>query len=525
MTGSSGAGAQRASAPDLLSGGPHRLRARARNALRHPMRIGVVAGAVFLLTLLALIVVPAGQRRAAEQSPDVQRRVDTLPILAREHDVGARRALAQRTLDSLRGTLVAADSADSAAAERPRRGPVSAADSVALMVRELTRLLGRADRDPLPASYRELGGARALAADLRVAPLLDSLADVERAQRAYGTGATLDSGYVALTERARAIGLMLAAIGRDRRSALRGDAPGDSIAMRAHLDTLSREAEATDRQLASARQVNARALATLASARERANVNAPPLAMLVAALALALALGGATSLALELADPRLADDVDARRATGAEILGELPEEGATGLREATERLLGRVASPLEPGTRLAIVATDSADAARVALSLAGTVSGSGRSVLLVDTDTREARSCAALRRPATPGVADVLARGATWTGVLQAHVGSHVAPLDVIPPGAPLKFAPGTIAMDEAAAALAALADSYDLTIITVTPADTAIAEALLAPARVTGALLVAIRGETPLTALTRMRERLASRGVTVHGLALLLPA
>lgn len=525
MTGSSGVGAQRASAPELFSGGASRLRARARNALRHPVRIGVVAGAVFLLSLLALIVVPAGQRRAAERSPDAQRRLDTLPILAREHDVGARRARTQRALDSLRTALVAADSADSAAAERPRRGPVSATDSVAHMVRELTRLLGRAERAPLPASYRELGGARALASDLRVAPLLDSLADVERAQRAYGTSATLDSGYVALTERARGIGRALAAIARDRRSALRGDVPGDSVAMRLRLDTLAREADATDRQLVLARQVNARALAALSSARERANVNAPPLAMLVAALALGLALGGAASLALELADPRLADEADAWLAAGAEILGELPEEGGVGLREATERLLGRVASPLEPGTRLAIVAADSAAAARVAVSLAGTVTAAGRSVLLVDTDTREARSCAALRRAATPGVADVLARGTTWTAVLQAHVGSHVAPLDVIAPGAPLKFAPGTIAMDQAAAALSVLADGYDLTIVTVTPADTAIAEAMLAPARVTGALLVATRGETPLTALTRMRDRLANRGVTVRGLALLLPS
>ncbi|MBI3791670.1 MAG: hypothetical protein HY275_12445 [Gemmatimonadetes bacterium] len=525
MTTPSGAEALAASAPELLSGGAPWLRARARNALRHPVRIGVVAGAVFLVTLIALIVVPAGQRRAAEQSPVALRRLDTLPILAREHDLDARRQRATRALDSLRHALVAADSADSAAAERPRRATLAATDSTAAQVRELTRLLARADRAPLPATYRELATARALAGDATIAARVDALAAIERLQRAYGTAPAIDSGYLALSERARGIGDELVAIARARRSALRGDAPEDTLRLRARLDTLGREIDATDRQLVLARQVNARAQAAIAAARERANLDAPPIAMLLAALALGLALGGATSLGLELAQPRYGAAVDAWRVTGAGVVATLPSEAGPDLRDATERLAGRVLAPLAPGTRLAVVASDAAHAAHVAVALAGALAAQGRSVLVVDTDTREARSANLLRRPATPGLTDALARGASWESVVQRHIGSHAPPLDVLPPGAPLKFAPGTIAADEGAARLGVLADGYDLTLMTVTPADTPIAEALLAPARVATAIMVVEEGETLLGPLGRARARLAARGVRVAGVVVVASA
>lgn len=522
MTGQPGAEAQGASAPELFPGGAPWLRARARNALRHPVRIGVVAGAVFLLTLLALIVLPAGQRRAAEQSPIAQRHLDTLPILARQHDVDRRRARATRSLDSLRLALVAADSADSAAAERPRKGPPNAADSIAIMGRELSRLIARAERAPLPTTYRELALARALAQDERVTPLLDSLEDVVREQKGYGTRAALDSGYVALTERSRAIGASLLALARSRRSALRGDAPEDTLLLRERLDTLTRESDATDRQLVLARQVNLRAQLALTVARERANINAPPTAMLVAALALGLALGAAASLSLEFANPRFAGEVDAQIVAHAPIVGRLPDDSTSRLRDATDRLLGRVAPALAPGTRMAIIGLDSAAAAHVSVAIASAVAAAGRAVLLVDTDTQSAWASVQLRRPAMPGVTDVLARGLTWAAAIHPHIGSHTPPLDLIPPGTSLKFAPGTVAMDSAAQALGTIADGYDLTLVMVTTADTPIAEALLAPARVFDALIVAMPGETSLLAMRRTRERLATRGITIRGVIVL---
>lgn len=522
MTTPSGAEAQPASAPEFVSGGAPWLRARARNALRHPVRIGLVAGAVFLVTLLALIVVPAGRRRAAEQAPDALRHLDTLPILARQHDLEARRARTTRALDSLRLALVAADSADSVAAERPRR---PGTDTAATLGRELTRLIARAERAPLPASYRDLAQARALRDDPRVAAAVESLAVIERAQRAYGTAPALDSGYLALAERARAIGASLGAIARARRAQLRGDAPDDTLRQRARLDTLGREADAADRQLALARQVNRRAVSALAAARERANVDAPPLAMLLASLALGLALGGATSLALELAQPRFGAPVDAERVGAGALLATLPLEGGPMLREAADRLVGRVLAPLAPGTRLAILSPEARLAAHAAVALAQSVAEQGRSVLVVDTDARDPRAVTQLRRPATPGLSDAIGRGADWSPLIQRHIGSHAPPLDVLPPGAPLHSAPGTIAMDEAAARLGALADGYDLTVVTVSGADAPIAEALLAPARVRAAILVAEPGDTLLAPLARAQKRLAGRGVATVGLVAIEPA
>ena len=518
MNGPSGAGAHVASAPDLFPGGAPWLRARARNALRHPVRIGVVAGVVFLVTLLALIVVPAGQRRAAERTPEALRRLDSLPILARSHALERRRVNAMRALDSLRSALVAADSADSADATLPRRAGTAATDTASAQVRELSRLIARAERAPLPATYRDLATARALASDGRLAPLLDLLGDIERLQRAYGAARALDSGYVALTERSRAVGSTLLALARERRSALRGDVPEDTSLLRSRLDTLAREMDATDRQLALTRQVNARAQATLAVARELANVNAPPLAMLIAALALGLALGGATSLALEVAGPRFGGDVDAWRTVAAPIIGTVREDTVADRREAVDRLIGRTLTPFTPGRRMAVIGADAAAVAQLTVAMASAIATSGRSVLAVDTDTGEARCATLLRRPVEPGLTDALARGVAWDDVVQRHIGSHAAPLDVVPPGRSLAFAPGTVAVDAAATALGRLADGYDLTLVTVTPADTPIAEALLAPARVREALMVVELGETVLAGMRRTRERLAARGVTIVG-------
>ena len=174
--------------------------------------------------------------------------------------------------------------------------------------------------------------------------------------------------------------------------------------------------------------------------------------------------------------------------------------------------------PLIVGVGMAVIGADAAAVAQLTVAMASAIATSGRSVLAVDTDTGEARCATLLRRPVEPGLTDALARGVAWDDVVQRHIGSYAAPLDVVPPGRSLPFAPGTVAVDAAATALGRLADGYDLTLVTVTPADTPIAEALLAPARVREALMVVELGETVLAGMRRTRERLAARGVTIVG-------
>jgi hypothetical protein len=72
--------------------------------------------------------------------------------------------------------------------------------------------------------------------------------------------------------------------------------------------------------LVQARATNERIDRQSEKARDLANVGAPPLAMLGAALVLALTLGFAVSLAQELRSPHVADPREAEQVTGARVL-------------------------------------------------------------------------------------------------------------------------------------------------------------------------------------------------------------
>ena len=525
MKQSPGVGAHGASAPAAFQRPSAWLSDRARNALRHPVRIGGVATVVFLVTLLALVIVPRQQRRAADELPAVADRVDTLPLLA--HEAGARNRVARAAalLDSQRLALAAADSADSVAAARPRlRSDVPSADSMRALARELTRLLHRAERAPLPSSYRDLASARALAADPRVAPLVDSLVDsldaIERAQRDYRSVSGIDAGYVSLSARANAVGTRLAALARQRRTELRGEDPSDSLRRRAQLDTLQREADSASHAIVMARATNARVAAMVAAARERANIDAPPTAMLAAALALALALGGAASLAAEIFHPRVASARDAEEVAKAPVVGVLDEEPAS-----VDRLARRIGGDTGGRTRIAICAMDARVCASVAAAIATASAAAGRAVLVVDTDTATTAASHVLRRHPSPGSSDVIARGATWASVLDAHVGSHSLPLDFVPAGAPIVRAPDTVTVEDAGRMLGDLTLSYDLSIVCVSPVDRPIVDVLLASAGVRDAYLCAEPGETPLAVLRRERDRWAAAGAPLCGVIFTPPS
>ena len=524
MKKSPGAGAQRAPAPAVFPepvGSSAWLAERARNALRHPARIGVVAAGVFVAALLVLIIVPQREQRAAERLPAIAERADTAPMRARATALRDELRAETHALEATRHALAAADSADSVAASRPRQhSALVGADSVQALARELTRLLARAERAPLPESYRDLARARALDGDLRVAALVDSLGRVERAQREYRSIGGVDAGYVALSERANGIGAALNGIARQRRAQLRGDDPSDTLRHRANLESLQRELDGMARVLTQARATNARVAGMVEAARERANLNAPPLAMLGAALALGLAIGGAVSLGVELAMPRVASYREASAATGVPVVGVIDDA-----RVSAERLARRVTSEAASRRPVAICSDMAHAAARVAAAIAASTATEGRAVLLVDTDTATGALSSLLRRRAAPGTSDVIARGATWAGVLDAHVGSHSLPLDVVVAGPPMPRAPDTITVEEAGRALQTLSAGYDLTLICVSQVDRPIVDVLLGAAGVRQALVCAVPGETPLEALWRERDRWRALGIPLTGVVVLHPA
>jgi hypothetical protein len=361
--------------------------ARTRNTLRHPVRLAAISGTLFTGALVLLVLAPRDARRASREiAPLSTRWRDTVPLLrsvdstahalaVAESTVAVRRALASRPVlvprpDTLSTDMVA------------KRNAIAAASA------DLARLLDRVENSPLPQSYRALGESPAIRDDPRVRSLLDSLADVEREREEFGAGGGVDPIFVALTARATAMGRSIQAVAESRQSSLR-----DSLArlrpavvsapVVVAVDTLGplqrRDAELARRDSAIsaldvARRANVMTDRQLREARAQANVVAPPIAILAAALVLGLTLGFAAALMIEISRPRVSDLQEAERVTGARVLAvvrprEIPPERAR--RKADLRL-----PPLIDPT---------SDAYRLLASHASVV-GSSRAVVMITGD-------------------------------------------------------------------------------------------------------------------------------------------
>ena len=313
--------------------------ARGRNALRRPMRIGAVTLATFVVSLILLILFPRSARRdAARESPSPSDWRDTIQPL----EAVARSTRQIATAESLLA-------ARRAAAQRPiviaRRDTLSAAlmarrDSLSNLASELSRLLTRAENAPLSASFRALADARAIRDDARVRQLRDSIADIERERNEFGTGTGIgvDPLFVALTTRVTALGRGIEAIAESRRSALRAElaalrpepvapvvvaAPVDTIAPMRQRDSARSALAGAERTLADARRRNSETEVRARQTRDRANLIAPPLAILAASLVLGLAIGFGAALVNESWNPRVADMHETERMTGARVLAVL----------------------------------------------------------------------------------------------------------------------------------------------------------------------------------------------------------
>ena len=556
-------------APHASSSGPARavamnsrdrrwLADRARNATRHPMRIGVVTAIVFLSALVVLVVLPRQQQRAADRLPELAERIDTLVLLRRDSAVHRLLDAADRTVDSLRGALAELDSAEEAAATaRSARRDVRATsrDSLTILVAELTRLVDRARSAPLLASYRALAGAGAIAHDIRVRTLSDSLAAIERRREALGAAGGLDPAYVAVTAQVSAIGRVLADIAGRRLVALRyqlaaassgvlADAPAlagldsvratlDSAAALRVVDSLQRVANATAGQLGVARATNARVAAAVTAARARASVGIPPLVILAATLALGLVLGTLVSLLQELISPRLSGATEAERILGVRVLGTLtatdpsanghdhPAAGSATSDWTATRIARSLLGVGDVASRVAVIGNDPDVVATAVIGLAVAGASDARAVLVIDTDSAQTPVLRRLRRRGSIGVSDVLAGSVAWADVLVAHTGSHALALDIIPPGAPLSRAPLTASVEQAGESLARYAAGWDLILFAVTATDRPIVDVLLAHAGVRDAVTCAQVGGTELATLVAEHRSLGRLHIRHRGVVL----
>jgi len=450
------------------------LAARARNAVYRPVFIGAVGVGTFVAALVALVLAPQQAKRGQVTSLPLATRPDTTPFAA--------------ALRQARTRLVAADSSLIYARSHAASAPKPNVDSLSPLVRarrdtlsgvlnDLDALLTRVETVPLAGSYRALAESPQMSSNSRVRALLDSLSDVERDREAFGTSGGADPTYLALTSRATQIGHAIEAIGRERRDLLReqigklnAPAPTQAVANSPTADTTAWLAERD-----SARSLVGQASKLLLDAREKkkdydqavtranedATLDAPTVALLAAALVFGIALGYGSAFVGEMRRPRVSDEHEVERMTGARVLATVRPRPRRNDRR--RRLADRDAPPyFDPDAdayqltylhvaragasrvMLTIAGADTGIAAVVATNVAAIAADEARSTIIIDTDTRTSPVAAALRVRAEPGVADIIERNIDWSEITsQARVGRDRI-IDVVPSGlsvAPRNFA------------------------------------------------------------------------------------
>lgn len=521
---------------------------RARNASRRFAIMGIVGGLVFIASLIAFVLVPRQATRAAVRvSSTMEERPDSNRTVLLRNRAAAQIAAADSMLDAAR--RIAAPAPVAVVDTFPPEA-IAQRQALAAEVATLNRLIERADNAPLPSSYRALATAPSLAADPVVRALLDSLADIERERDAFGTVGGVDPVYVALTSRATAVGRSIQSIAEAKRAnarqqlmLLRPAAPPP--AARPQVDTSRYLAERAlnervyadaVRSLAQMRAVNQRIDQETERARDLANVGAPPLAMLAAALVLALTLGFGASLFLELKMPTIADAREAEQVTGVRVLSVIePTEISA---ERSRRQADIVAPPLidvvsESYRRLylhlaateanvpivTVAGDDAAIVATVAANIASAAAYEARSTLLVDVDPTTSTIASVFRIPSNPGLAGIVSGASDWPeSIVQVVVGRDRV-LDVLPSGARRAGAPDPAAAQRIRGDFARMERRYDLIVIAAPTAYVQHRRASIIPAP--DVVLCARVAHTKLARLKEEVETLRDMNLRIHGIVL----
>ncbi|MEJ7809600.1 MAG: hypothetical protein WKG32_04200, partial [Gemmatimonadaceae bacterium] len=441
---------------------------RARNVSRRPVLLGVLTACVFVVTLVALILIPHGAHRAARAlMPAPGIRPDTTALAA---------ALAGATtrLRGARGAL--SDARFAALAPPPPPQPVDTfppalrarRDSLVAASTTLAALLRRTETAPLAASYRALGEAPTMRGQPRVRALLDSLAEVEGRREALGGAGSADPAYVSLTTRASEIGRAVEAIAVATRAELRralvpltpavavaDTAPGmavDTMPFLVARDSAAAALREVGLRLGAARAVHDSLDRREARARRLAAVTASPIAMLGAASVLGIALGFAIALIGEMRRPRIGDAIEAESVVGAPVLIRIETLDAS--PERARRRTDREVSPLIDLTsdrygqlyhqladragrlpRLAVVGDEPAVVATVTANLAAAAAHIARAAVVVDTDLDTHAVAGLLQVRSSPGLTDVLERRVDWRSATVAALVGRDRAVDVLSSG------------------------------------------------------------------------------------------
>ena len=524
------------------------MSSRSRNASRRFAIIGIAGGIVFIAALIAFVLVPRQATRAAVRvSSTIEERPDSNRTVVIRNRAAAQIALADSMLDAARRVAVSVP-----AVVIDTFPPEAIAQRRALSeeVATLNRLIERADNAPLPASYRALATAPSLANDPLVRALLDSLADIERERDAFGTVGGVDPVYVALTSRATAVGRSIQAIAETKRAAARQQLAllrprPAAVPQRSQVDTArylaqraANERTYADavRSLAQMKAVNDRIDSETEKARDLANVGAPPLAMLAAAVVLALALGFGVSLFFELKMPSIADAREAEQVTGVRVLSvikpvELPVERARRQADVTAPPLIDVVSESYRKLYLHLAATeanvpvvtvagdDASIVATVAANIASAAAYEARSTLLVDVDPGTSTIASIFRIPSNPGLSGIIEGRADWPeSIVQTMIGRDRY-LDVLPSGTRRWGKPDAETAERIRGDFARMERRYDLIVIA-----SPVAYVQRGPTSIIPSPDIVLCARIAHTRIARIREKVETLrflDLRIHGLVL----
>ena len=525
------------------------LSRRARNVSRHPIFLASISLLAFVAALIALVLTPRGAQRIARRvAPAAAERPDTSRLLAER----------QRAAELLRGSEAAIGQARLTIAERSRPpepvdtlSPVSRArrDSLAALNAQLGPLLARAQSAPLPASYRALGAASALATEPRVRALLDSLAEIERNREAFGAIGGVDPIFVALTARATEIGRAIQDIGIAKRAELRRELDRlrpvvlaravdalpvvDTTPLLAARDSARAVLDRAERDVARARLIHHEIDQRERRAREIASVSASPSAMLGAAIILGLAVGFAVALLNEIRRPRVADAREAEQVAGVMALARVQAQEPP--PERTRRRVDRQLPPvidqvndsyrllyfqLADGAanlpRMAVLADHAGVAIAVAANLAAAAANQARSAILVDVDMATCAAASLLRVRAVPGLADVLARRVGWPEAIVPALIGRDRTIDVMPSGSCRPAPAPVVSVEQLDTEVSRLGRRYDTVVLGAVSDQRATA---ISAARSVGGAIVCVRlGQTPIGELRQLMADLRAAGVESRG-------
>lgn len=537
--------------PRFTEGGRKWVAARAQNALRRTGLIVAVGTATFLGALVALVLIPRQARRAATVvAPQPAERPDTLVIVARTSAARDRLAASEAALAAARERLEAPPPPP---APRDTLSPelIARRDSLRSVIRSLDGLLERVQSAPLPASYRALGDAPVLRGEPVVQALLDSLTAVEREREAFGAAAGVDPIFVALTSRAIAIGRSIQEIAEDRRSTLRQEVavlapppPPPPPPRPVRVDTMpsvfARDSavaalETALRDLARARAVHGALDERAAQARELASIGAPPLARFAAAVILGLFAGFAVALGVEVRRPRVADEREVERVTGARVLATIrpaapgPERSRRRADLESPPLLDQSGGAYRmlylhlaaSGASLPFVTITGEDPEAttvVAANVAAAAAADARSALIIDADMNASLLARVLQLRRTPGLGEVVTGTNSWAEVITTKLIGRSHTIDVVTAGSGATDVPPALA-STLRHDLRRLTRRYDLVVLLAEVGHIAGGERSILPAP--DVVHVARTGRSSLFGLAADVKAMRAAGTRVRGVVM----